>query len=69
MLLFWRTASYAFVDLKSNKGILEKVGVQLIENKIQKYKSSWVNQAHKKRTSIPKLIMSYKPRGCRKNIK
>ena len=42
MKFFRRTAIYTLLDPKRNEEILEDLGVQSVDNKIQKYKSNCV---------------------------
>ena len=39
---FSRTARYILLNLKRSKEIVEELGAELFENKIQKYKSNWL---------------------------
>ena len=40
---FEKGGGYTFFHLKMNEEILEKLGACLIENRIPKYKSKWLN--------------------------
>ena len=44
MKFFRRKSGYILLDLKRNEEILEQLGVESVENKIQKYKSNWLNR-------------------------
>ena len=64
-LSFFRSNSvYTLLALKTQEESFEDRGVESFENKIQRYKSNWLNHTSKMENArIPKLIMYYKPRG------
>ena len=66
MEFFRRIAAYDRTDHRRNEEILEELKVEPADEKLRRYKSSWLRHATRMNNSrMPKLMLNYRPNGRR----
>ena len=66
-IFFRRTAAYDLIDHRRNEEILEELKVEPADEKIRRYKSSWLRRVTRMNNSrMPNIMLNYRPNGRRR---
>jgi hypothetical protein len=61
-----RTAGYIWTDYKTNLQIAKELKITPILDKLQKYKSNWIQHVNRMpRNRLPRIMKHYSPTGKR----